>query len=206
MNTSLILSDILEYPFRQGYYDLVLLIFLLTFFFMLIALFIQYDKLNDRLTLMKNDLIEIRSKMEKPYMEKDNVSNGENFNADCKYINDEELIVLLRDVGTGIWRMRQKLIPKGKDEPNQELLRSVFLPLESIWDKVGQEGLEIKDHTGDTFTGGEALKIIAVQPSADFSREIVIETIKPTISYRGKIIQIGEVIITGPEDYGKTAR
>ena len=60
-------------------------------------------------------------------------------------------------------------------------------------------GIEIKDHTGKTVDAGDALNIVAYQPSVDLTRNTVIETLRPTIYFKEKIIQNGEVIVGKPE-------
>jgi len=44
-----------------------------------------------------------------------------------------------------------------------------------------------------------SLKVISFQPTPGLGRERVIETIKPTIYFKGKAIQMGEVIVGRPE-------
>jgi hypothetical protein len=44
-----------------------------------------------------------------------------------------------------------------------------------------------------------SLKVVAFQPTPGIGRERVIETIKPTIYFKGKAIQMGEVIVGRPD-------
>jgi len=107
-----------------------------------------------------------------------------------------ELIKLIADIGTGIWRIHLGC-SGAKDDP-QRALNSILRNLESIWDIMAGRGIEIKDHTGETVCGGEALNIVAYQPSRDLTRDTVIETLRPTVYFQGRIIQIGEVIVGKP--------
>lgn len=59
-------------------------------------------------------------------------------------------------------------------------------------------GLEVKDHTGDAFDYGLPLKVVTTQPTPGITREMVVETIKPTIYWERQIIQAGEVVIATP--------
>ena len=110
----------------------------------------------------------------------------------------KEHFKFLSELGTGLWRMRKSIVPEGSSEPAEENRRT-FRHLESVWDALSEQGVEIKNHTGDVVVGGEALKIIAFQPTSGLIRDQVIETIRPTIYYRGKMIQTGEVIVGKPE-------
>ena len=112
--------------------------------------------------------------------------------------DERELERFLAEIGTGLWRIRNKLMQPLIKESTKEM-HSVIRSLESTWDVLTQGGIEIKDHTGEPIIGGEALHILTFQPSADVTRDEVIETIKPTIYYKGKMIQIGEVVVGTPE-------
>jgi len=111
---------------------------------------------------------------------------------------DAEHLKLLADVGTGLWRLKQKMIRPGTDQPLDEMRRA-YRHLESVWDALSQAGTEIQDHTESPFDPGMAIKVIAYQPTPGLNREKVIETIKPTIYHKGKAIQMGEVIVGRPE-------
>jgi hypothetical protein len=103
----------------------------------------------------------------------------------------------MADVGTGLWRLRQKMVDPETGKPREEMRRA-FRHFESVWDAVHGEGIEIQDHTGNPFDSGQALVPVAFQETPGIRREIVLETIKPTIYYQKKAIQVGEVIVGKP--------
>ncbi len=106
----------------------------------------------------------------------------------------------ISEVGTDLWRLRQKMLQPGTDQPLIEMRRA-FRHLESLWEALAQAGVQILDHTGELVPeGGEyGLKVLAYQPKAGTTHNQVLETIKPTIYYHNKMIQMGEVIICEPE-------
>jgi hypothetical protein len=104
------------------------------------------------------------------------------------------------EVGTGIWRARKKLAELGMKETSKELRFAVYA-VESTWDVLKEDGVEIQDHTGEFITGGEALKILSFETSAEVLREQVTETIKPTIYYKNRMVQPGEVVVGKPLTY-----
>jgi hypothetical protein len=118
-------------------------------------------------------------------------------NVDLAFV--EEMIRMVADIGTGLWRMRQKMVKPGTDEPLEEM-RRVYRHFESVWDSIVQAGADIQDHTDDLYSSGTSLRVIAFQPTADIERETVTETLKPTIYFRGRLIQMGEVIVATPEN------
>lgn len=110
-----------------------------------------------------------------------------------------ELINLLADVATGLWRLRSKMLPSGARQPSDENRRS-YKQLESILDVLVEAGIQIRDHTGEVVPRGGiySLRALAYEPTVGLTREQVIETIKPTIAFKDRVIQIGEVIIGTP--------
>jgi hypothetical protein len=111
--------------------------------------------------------------------------------------NNQELLDMAADVGTLVWRIQQRLAATGElPKPLQKLSRDV----ERTRDALTQGGIEIKDHTGGDYEGGMALRVVASQPVTGLARRQIIETLKPTIYYKDKIIQMGEVIVGVPEE------
>jgi hypothetical protein len=109
---------------------------------------------------------------------------------------EHEHDALLAEVGTGLWRLRQRMVDGG-GQP-LEPFRRVYRHLESTWDALAQAGVLIQDHTGDAFDAGQSLKVIAFQPTAGLERETVIETIRPSVYRQRRPLQMGEVIVGTP--------
>jgi hypothetical protein len=110
-----------------------------------------------------------------------------------------DLAGLFSSSGTNLWRLRKKMLDPGTGQP-LEAMRRVYRHLESMWDAFGDSGIKIQDHDGEAVPEGGiyALKVIAFQPTAGLQRQQVIETIKPTIYYKERMIQRGEVIVGTP--------
>jgi hypothetical protein len=116
---------------------------------------------------------------------------------------DNERLMFLADVGTGLWRMRRNMVPTGSarllEARPMEEVRKPFRWLVSVWDALKENGLEIQDHTGDRYISGQAIKVQAYEPAPGIREETVIDTIKPSIYLDGKIIQMGEVVVGTPD-------
>ena len=112
----------------------------------------------------------------------------------------KEFLEFLADLSTGLWRLRQKMVQPGTNDPLDEMRRA-YRHLESTCDVLAEAGVQILDHTNELIPEGGiyALKTIAYQPTPGLTREHVIETIKPTVYYKNQMIQMGEVIIGTPE-------
>jgi len=113
------------------------------------------------------------------------------------YRDEEELLDMAVDVGTLVWRVRKRL--SAMDQLPKELNR-VSRDLESAWDALAQRGVEIRDHTGQDYVSGMALKVIASQPVTGLTKRQVIETLKPTVYYKDRVVQMGDVVIGFPPD------
>jgi len=102
-------------------------------------------------------------------------------------------------IATNAWKAKSRLKDAGSVEDNN-VLKRINGDVERIWSVLVEDlGLEIKDHTGKDFDYGMALKVVTTQPTAGINKERVIETIKPTIYWKNKIIQIGEVVVATPQ-------
>lgn len=104
----------------------------------------------------------------------------------------------LATIATNAWKAKSRLKDVESDEGGG-VLKRINGDIERIWNVLVEDlGLEIKDHTGKDFDYGMALKVVTTQPTAGINKERVIETIKPTIYWKNKIIQIGEVVVATP--------
>jgi hypothetical protein len=116
---------------------------------------------------------------------------------------DNQRLLFLADVATGLWRMRRNMVPAGSPRLMEarpiEEMRKPFRWLVSVWDALKENGIEIQDHTGDLYDSGQLLKAPAFEPVPGLKEETVIDTIKPSIYLDGKMIQMGEVVVGTPE-------
>lgn len=114
----------------------------------------------------------------------------------------QERLRFLADVGTGLWRMRRSMVSTDfrnllEARPLEEM-RKPFRWLVSTWDVLKESGLEIQDHRGDRYISGQSLKA-HFEAAPDLHEDTIIETIKPTIFFDSKIIQMGEVVVGTPD-------
>jgi hypothetical protein len=104
----------------------------------------------------------------------------------------------LAAIATSVWKAKSRLHDAGTAEGGGVLGR-VLGDITRIWNTLVDDlGLEIKDHTGEAFDYGLPLQVVTSQPTQGITKERVIETIKPTIRWRNKTIQMGAVVIATP--------
>ncbi|HEX8475540.1 MAG TPA: hypothetical protein VF666_16045 [Pyrinomonadaceae bacterium] len=109
----------------------------------------------------------------------------------------KELRRLYSDMGTGLWRLRRKMLDPATGDPREEMRRA-YRHFQFTWDALSRAEIEVQDYEGQAFDPGLSLKVIEYQPVSGMNREEVIETIKPAVYYKGELIQTGEVIVGTP--------
>jgi len=108
----------------------------------------------------------------------------------------EAFIAMAIDVGTLVWRVQKRL--SMMKSPSKEF-NHISRDIASTYDALSKKGIEIKDHTGQDYVHGMTLRVVTSEPVKNLIQTQIIETLKPTIFYREKIVQMGEVIIGVPE-------
>ena len=116
---------------------------------------------------------------------------------ETQYPVPEKIIKGMAAIATDAWRAKTRMVDPTSGEVKEEMKR-VYRHVEGILEALVTLGIEVKDHTGDTFDYGLPLKVVTTQPTAGITRETVIETIKPTILWEKQMIQMGEVVIATP--------
>ena len=109
---------------------------------------------------------------------------------------------LLATVATNTWRALQKIIDVETCEPKPEMKR-IHRHVEAINDALREFGVETVDHTGQRYDTGSALKVITSEKRAGLNREEIIETLKPTVRFEGRLLQQGEVVVGEPVSQGE---
>jgi hypothetical protein len=102
-------------------------------------------------------------------------------------------------IATNTWRAERRILNPETREPKEgmQLIHRDINAIREVLEK--QLGLEIKDPIGQTYDSGSALNVVASEPMAGINKDIIKETIKPTILWNGQFLQIGEVIVGTPQ-------
>jgi hypothetical protein len=102
------------------------------------------------------------------------------------------------DIASAAWKLRQRILDPTTGSPRDEL-RHFSRHVETILETLSRFGIEIQDHTNQPFNSGQSLEVLAFQPTPGVDRELVSETIRPSIYIKGRRIQIGQVIVSAPD-------
>lgn len=114
-------------------------------------------------------------------------------------LDPHKLLAMLTEVATHAWKAKQRLAKSLGTATGSDPTR-VLRHVDGILDSLAKLGVEIKDHTGDSFDYGQSLKVVASQPREGITHEVVAETIRPTLFLSGHRIQQGEVVIDTPQN------
>lgn len=117
---------------------------------------------------------------------------------------EERQLKLLADLATSLWRLRGRMLEPETGLP-KDAFRREYRHVEAMWDALAQAGMEVQDHTGAPYDVGMSLKVLTFQPAPGVPRERVQETLKPSLYWQGRSIQMGEVIVETPEKPPETA-
>ena len=100
-----------------------------------------------------------------------------------------------------VWRIKSRMTDLLSKEPKEELdqgdVKKIARYLESIHNSFSLLGIEIIDRTGESFDYGLPEKVVAATPQKGISKELVRETLRPTVKWNNHIYP-GEVEIATP--------
>ncbi len=106
-----------------------------------------------------------------------------------------EVLNLLTETATDVWRARKKLIAPGTTDQPIDGMKPIYRPLDSAYQSLHQAGLKVYDLTNQPYAPGMIEKVLAFEPTHEFARDVIKETIKPTIYFQDQLMQVGEVIV-----------
>lgn len=103
----------------------------------------------------------------------------------------------LAAIATNAWRAKVKMVDPETGETKEEM-RRVYRHIEAVFESLTSVGVETIDPTGRAYDSGMAMKVISFEQTPGLSKEEIKETIKPSVSFQGRLIQMGEVIVGTP--------
>jgi hypothetical protein len=104
----------------------------------------------------------------------------------------------LASLATQVWRARARIIDPETGEPREEM-RRIYRHVESAFEVFDQMGLVIKDWLQQSYDPGLPVKVLTFQPTPDILRDTVLEAVRPTVIWKDRLLQMGEVIVGIPQ-------
>jgi hypothetical protein len=108
-------------------------------------------------------------------------------------------------IATNAWRAKIKMVDSETGEPKEDM-RRVYRHIEAVFESLKGIGIETIDPTGRAYDSGMALKVISFEQTPGLSKEEIKETIKPAVTWQGRLIQMGEVIVGTPQNVTDSER
>ena len=102
----------------------------------------------------------------------------------------------LSAAATNLWRARRKIAKSGVAESREG--KQVARYLRATQEALDQAGVVIQDHDGSEFHPDLLIEVMAVTEDASLSRDVVVETVRPSVYLGDRRIQMGQVIVAGP--------
>ncbi|WP_280258731.1 hypothetical protein [Nocardia wallacei] len=109
----------------------------------------------------------------------------------------------LAEAATSLWRAERKLRSDSGDPAARA--RQARRYLDRTRQALTGAGLVVHDHDGDAFHPGRSLDVLAFQDDPALTAETVIQTVRPTVYFRDRRIQTGQVIVGCPAEDGSGA-
>lgn len=97
-------------------------------------------------------------------------------------------------VGSEVWRLKRRLMAI-ESSIDEELLRPLRDSLSRLEDVLLENQIETREHEGEQYDPGLQVEVLHMRdgPTPHF----ILETILPTVTLRGRVLQQGQVVI-GP--------
>jgi antitoxin component of RelBE/YafQ-DinJ toxin-antitoxin module len=114
----------------------------------------------------------------------------------------EELAVAFGGLATQIWRAMGKTVDPATGEPREEMKR-VHRHIEGAMDVLKQMGLTINDWVNQPYDAGLPVKVLTFQPAPGVTRDTIVETVRPTVMWKNRLVQVGEVVVGTPAGSGE---
>lgn len=124
--------------------------------------------------------------------------------APMRFAMDPAFIV---ELCTTLWRVDKGLAQLAHKDASAELQRLVRR-FDDLKDVLHRAHIELHDYTGQRYDPGLTVRVLTYQPAAGIAagREIILETIKPTVYCHAKLIAPGEVVVGVPLPAGESGQ
>lgn len=107
-------------------------------------------------------------------------------------------------LATHVWRAKGKLVDADTGVPREET-RKIYRHVEGALESFTQMGITLNDWIGQPYDPGLPVKVLTFQPAEGVVRDTVIEAVRPTVIWRDRLLQLGEVVVGIPINPEKTS-
>lgn len=119
-----------------------------------------------------------------------------NFAVVPKFIDFSAKVKDLVELAVEVWRLENRINKTFSEDQRETIIKSV----QKIKRYLDKNDIEIVDHTNQKFNEGLNLDVLAVEKDHNISESKIKETIEPTITYKGKVVHKGKIIVSEKEE------
>lgn len=116
----------------------------------------------------------------------------------------DELGGSMAALATQVWRARNRIIDPETGEPREEM-RRLHRHVEGAFEALREMGLQINDWMKQPYDSGLPVKVLTFQPASEVQRDTVLEATRPTVIWKERLLQMGEVIVGIPQSQSTEA-
>lgn len=109
-------------------------------------------------------------------------------------IANESIDAGLCALATHVWRTKGKLVDPDNGEPKEET-RRIYRHVEAALESFNQMGVTLTDWIGQPYDPGLPVKVLTFQPTEGITRDTVVEAVRPTVVWKERLLQLGEVVV-----------
>lgn len=107
---------------------------------------------------------------------------------------DEKAVV---EAATGLWRAGRRLQDEDPDREDR-VMRRLRQYVDSASDGLSRIGVQVIDHDGEPHVDGMGVEVLAIEPVPGLDREMIVETLRPTIYLDDRRLQMAQVAVGRP--------
>lgn len=113
-------------------------------------------------------------------------------NSQLEELTRTESDMLLRQLALEIWRSRRRF--NRLSQETQESAQALADSITRMEDVLLQHEVRFAVHDGEPYDPGLALEVLETRGSLA-ERSVVIETVTPTVTWRGRLLHRGQVVV-----------
>ncbi|HEY1083297.1 MAG TPA: hypothetical protein VGE29_13600 [Prosthecobacter sp.] len=105
----------------------------------------------------------------------------------------------LAEIAIHAWRLQRRM----RDKTTRQVLddqRASHRHVEGILESLAAAGFSLRDREGEPYDYGLPERVVAAEKRPGLPREVVLETIRPSLFFQGQILRPGEIIIAVPAE------
>lgn len=108
---------------------------------------------------------------------------------------------VLGTMAVEVWRLDKRM--RGGDGEVKEEFSRAYRSVEAMMDALAGIGVETQDWTGQGYSVGLPVKVVAFEDRDGLEREEIVETLIPGVRMGGEFLRQGEVIVGRPSHQKK---